>query len=285
MGTAIGYAYRLVVCLLVLASGLCCALAASPSKGSDSTSMDTLELYAAYAGAAYSVTSAWDCDDECAHPGTEGTIVEFYWDRPVITSNGYIARNPAKRIIIVAFRGTDSPSDWAQDFDGRLDSWPTSVQGSLVVDGFLVGYLVVANQVMRQVIYLADRYPDYTIVAVGHSLGGTRASMFVAGFSTEYPDYISRTQMYTYGQSKCGNDVFARYMDGLDARLYRVINKGDIAPHLPRNSDMFYHFGTEIWITYDNSTVVCQSNDYSMCSESVPQDQQNVADHSSYPGL
>ncbi|KAJ2778790.1 hypothetical protein H4R18_004386 [Coemansia javaensis] len=246
--------------------------------------MATVQLYAAYAGAAYTVTDEWECD-ECSHPGTEGTVVETHWDSPLITSRGYIARNPASKTIVVAFGGTDDPSTWAQDFKVVPAPWPLRVPGSVVIEGFLEGYLVVEPQVMDETARLADQYPDHTIVAVGHSLGGTRAALFVADLGAQYPELLPRTVLYTYGQAKCGNEYFADYMNGLGRRLYRVVNQGDVAPHLPQNDDVFYQFGTEIWLTGDNGMVVCQRDDYSRCSESLSRDELNVSDHTSYPSI
>ncbi|KAJ2708707.1 hypothetical protein H4R19_004617 [Coemansia spiralis] len=109
--------------------------------------------------------------------------------------------------------------------------------------------------------------------------------MYVADLTDKYPQYTRRVKLYSYGQPKSGNEVFADYMDGLDAELIRVVNKGDTAPHLPRNDDIYKAFGTEVWINYSNRTVVCRAPDYSACSDSVSRGMQNVPDHSLYPGL
>ncbi|KAJ2038164.1 hypothetical protein H4S04_008415, partial [Coemansia sp. S16] len=60
---------------------------------------ETLDLYAAYSGAAYNVSTSWSCGTECQHPGTEGTVIMYHWDTPVITSTGYIAVNNNKKTI------------------------------------------------------------------------------------------------------------------------------------------------------------------------------------------
>ncbi|KAJ1668097.1 hypothetical protein IW140_000736 [Coemansia sp. RSA 1813] len=245
----------------------------------------TLNLYAAYAGAAYNDMDEWTCTPECQDPGTSGTVIDYTWDIGVVTSNGYVAHNPNKRIIVVAFRGTNEPGDWLQDLTLTHYPWPSQIAGSSVISGFLSGYLVARPLVIQNVLDLATRFPGYSIVATGHSLGASRAAMFVADFALQHPELRQRLQMYTYGQAKCGNKSFADFMNGSGIPITRVVNKGDIAPHLPGDDPTLVQFGTEVWYTPTNDTVTCTNEDYSKCSEGLPQTALNIADHSTYPNL
>ncbi|KAJ2556533.1 hypothetical protein GGH95_005347 [Coemansia sp. RSA 1836] len=246
----------------------------------------TLDLYAAYAGAAYSISStAWDCGAECQHPGTEGTVVKYHWDTPIVTSTGYIATNANKMVIIVAFRGSGNPGDWVESFGLAPTNWPDNVSGSSVVSGFLSGYLIASTQVIKTVVDLSAQFPGYAIVATGHSLGGSRAALFVADLTKKHPRLTPRMQLFTYGQAKCGNHKFAQYMDTLGIPIVREVNKGDIAPHLPLDNSPYVHFGTEAWVTLSDKTVFCKSGDYSHCSASLSPASYNIADHSTYRGL
>ncbi|KAJ2552580.1 hypothetical protein EV175_003259 [Coemansia sp. RSA 1933] len=242
-------------------------------------------MYATYAGAAYYDMNDWTCSPECQVPETSGTVIDYKWDMNIVTSNGYIAHNPNKRIIVVAFRGTQGPGDILEDLTLAPYSWPKELDGSSVVSGFLGGYLVARPLVIQTVLALAEKFPDYTIAATGHSLGAARASMFVADLALQHPELQRRIRMYTYGQAKCGNEVFADFMNRSNIPIARVVNKGDIAPHLPRNNPTLVQFGTEIWYTLTNDTIVCPSGDYSRCSDSLPQSALNTGDHSTYPGL
>ncbi|KAJ2893803.1 hypothetical protein GGI21_005379, partial [Coemansia aciculifera] len=153
-----------------------------------------------------------------------------------------------------------------ENFELVPTSWPDSVTGSNVVSGFLSGYLIASTQVVQTVVDLSAQLPDYAIVATGHSLGGSRASLFVADLTTKYPKLAPRVQLYTYGQAKCGNQEFAQYMDTLGISIVREVNKGDIAPHLPLDNQPYVHFGTEAWVTFSEQTVFCKSGDYGHCS-------------------
>ncbi|KAJ2725205.1 hypothetical protein GGI07_001467 [Coemansia sp. Benny D115] len=217
----------------------------------------TIDLYAAYASAAYSIDSEnWNCDTQCKRPGMEGTIVKYHWSYPGVTSDGYIAVNDNKKIIVVAFRGSANTGDWIESFSTSFVQWPTSISGSHVSTGFLEGYQVASGPIIQHIKALVTTYPGYTIVATGHSLGGARASMFVADIAAYYPQYLSRIQLFTYGQPKCGDLSFATFMNGLSIPKIREVNKSDITPHLPDTESNYYHFGTEVWIKPDGQYIV-----------------------------
>ncbi|KAJ1999907.1 hypothetical protein GGI04_004372, partial [Coemansia thaxteri] len=173
-----------------------------------------------------------------------------------------------------------------QDFAISPTSWPSDISGSNVVSGFLSGYLVASPLVLQNVVELATQYPSCRIVATGHSLGGSRASLFVADLTLRYPKLTPRVYLYTYGQAKCGNQVFSQYMDTLGVPIFREVNRGDIAPHLPfENENPYVHFGTEAWVNLSNQTVFCKTGEYGHCSASLSPTAYNLADHSTYKGL
>ncbi|KAJ2372169.1 hypothetical protein IW150_004252 [Coemansia sp. RSA 2607] len=245
-----------------------------------------IDLYAAYAGAAYLITTDnWDCGVQCSRSGTEGTVIKYRWSIPFITSSGYIALNPDQKIIIVSFRGSAEFGDWVEDFTTSFVDWPRSGAGTQVGMGYLEGYRIAKPLIIRTVMELANSYPEYEIIATGHSLGGARAAMFVADISENYSNILSRLRLYTYGQPKCGDKGFAEYMDSLNILKIREVNKADIAPHLPTPDSGYHHFGTEVWVPEDNMYLVCQSGNYSMCSESIPAFSYSIADHSTYTWL
>ncbi|KAI8320395.1 alpha/beta-hydrolase [Martensiomyces pterosporus] len=226
----------------------------------------------------------WNCGAECNHPGTEGTVVEWRWDTSLISSDGYIARNPQNKVIVASFRGSVDLGDWAESFTAELVPWPASVKGSLVAGGFLSGYAEASEKVTSQVANLAAKYPDHSLVATGHSLGGSRASFFVADMSIKHPELVQRLRLFTYGQAKGCNRVFANMMDGMGIPVFREVYKGDIAPHLPFTDPDYVHFGTEAWVN-DQGITFCKSSDTSNCSERLPPIEYNIPDHTKYPGL
>ncbi|KAJ1646199.1 hypothetical protein LPJ64_002303 [Coemansia asiatica] len=242
-----------------------------------------LNLYAAYSGATLNITSnQWNCGSQCNRPETRGTEVIYHWDTSHIPSNGYIAINRHRREILVVYRGSVVIGDWIEDYTANLVDFPESVSGSRVSMGFLEGYQSANPQVMDTVLQLANEYPEYRIIAAGHSLGGARASLFVADVSVNHPELIPRIEMYTYGKPRCGNNMYAQYMDSLGITYVRQIYKGDLYPHLPIKQLGYVHFGAEVWIPEDDKYVICQSSDYGGCSESLPLARLNKEEHYEY---
>ncbi|KAJ2756973.1 hypothetical protein GGI19_000423 [Coemansia pectinata] len=246
---------------------------------------DTLDLYAAYSGAAYNISDNWNCGTECQHPGTEGTTVIYHRNNDTFSSVGFIATNANNKNIIVSFRGTAGLGDWLENYLLDPIDWLENINGFSVVSGFLTGYLVVSVEVVQIVVDLSTKFPDYKIVATGHSLGGSRAALFVADMTTKYPNIASQMKLFTYGQAKCGNKVFAKYMDSLGIRIFREVNKGDIVPHLPWDITQYVHFGTEAWVDFSGKAMFCKSGNYSHCSAGISPLSYSFVDHTTYKDL
>ncbi|KAJ2455439.1 hypothetical protein EV183_000771 [Coemansia sp. RSA 2336] len=247
---------------------------------------DILSLFAAYSGAAYTVTNQWNCSFACQYPGTQDTIIEHHWEVGFPVSAGYIARNPSGKFIVVAFQGTNDDSQWLDNLDIIQESWPMEVPGSRVHSGFLRGYLDVQQVVVDKVRELALRYPEYSIAIVGHSLGGARAALCLLDISIKLPQLLPRLYLYTQGQPRTGNKEFADAIDKLDAFKYRSVYEYDPAPRVPLISMDYHHHSTETWY-HENQTFLCVDPviDNSCIDKDAPDHQLDIKDHYRYPGL
>ncbi|KAJ1812958.1 hypothetical protein LPJ75_003398, partial [Coemansia sp. RSA 2598] len=245
-----------------------------------------LALLAAYSGAAYTVTDSWNCQYACQYPGTQGTIVEYTWNVGFPPSAGYIASNPNTRLLVVAFQGTDNAAQWIDNLNIEQVSWPENIDGSRVHSGFLRGYLDVRSQVMGNLRSLAEKYPDYNIALVGHSLGGARATLALLDISIEMPEFLPRLGLYTQGQPRVGNKDFADAINAIKVPKSREVYEYDIAPRLPFLSMGYFHHETELWI-HNNETELCtRPTEADGCSDNGGvQNPLNVDDHFRYPGL
>ncbi|KAJ2735723.1 hypothetical protein IW152_001361 [Coemansia sp. BCRC 34962] len=219
-------------------------------------SKDILAMYAAYSGAAYTVSTKWDCPYACEHPGTEGTVVEYNWEIGVPESAGYIARNPDKKLIIVAFRGTDNILQWVDNTDVWQMQWPAALNNSYVHRGFLRGYLSVQAIVLNYVKEIATEYPDYSISLAGHSLGGAKAAICLLDLSLTMPELLPRLRLYTQGQPRVGNRGFANAINALGVLISREVYEYDLIPRLPLASMGYRHYNFEVW-DHANTTKVC----------------------------
>ncbi|KAJ2861399.1 hypothetical protein FB639_005510 [Coemansia asiatica] len=245
-----------------------------------------LAILAAYSGAAYTVTDSWNCRYACQYPGTQGTVVEYNWSFGFPRSAGYIASNPNTSLLVVAFQGTENTAQWMDNLDIEQVSWPESIDGSRVHRGFLRGYLDARDQVMDNLRALAQRYPDYNIAIVGHSLGGARATLALLDISIEMPELVPRLGLYTQGQPRVGNKSFADAINAIKVPKSREVYEYDIATRLPFLSMGYFHHETELWV-HNNETELCiNPTEVDGCSDNGnAQSPLNTDDHFRYPGL
>ncbi|KAI8322548.1 alpha/beta-hydrolase [Martensiomyces pterosporus] len=248
--------------------------------------LEMLGLYGAYSGAAYLIKDRWDCEPACKHPGTEGTVVEHNWDVGFPRSTGYIARNPAQRVIVVAFQGTNEIGQWIDDLDIVQDRWPESVRGSYVHRGFLRGYNSARDGILKTVERLAASYPTHSIAIVGHSLGGARATICLLDLSIQLPHLTSRLNLYTHGQPRVGNLQFAQAVNKVPVPMYREVFEYDIVPRIPPTLMGYVHHHMEAWV-HNNQTMLCYNPPKSdgCAGDGSFEHPLSISDHYLYPGL
>ncbi|CAG8810707.1 8231_t:CDS:2, partial [Racocetra persica] len=134
------------------------------------------------------------------------------------------------------------------------------------------------EQIRKEISKLYDQNPDYKIVVTGHSLGGALA-LFAA---LDIKQFIGGCNplLYTYGEPRCGNSIFASFVDKTLGTVYRVVNQADEVPHLIPPVNYQHHKG-EVWIanTTANEAVKCSGDENKYCSDSVKFSDRNSIDH------
>ena len=88
-------------------------------------------------------------------------------------SNGYI---------ILSFRGSSDLENWIANLDIALIDASSICSGCEVHEGFWNTWITVASDVTSQIESALSAYPDYTLVATGHSLGGALAAIAATVF-------------------------------------------------------------------------------------------------------
>ncbi|PPQ76888.1 hypothetical protein CVT24_008744, partial [Panaeolus cyanescens] len=211
-----------------------------------------LTWYFKYASSAYTPFNA------CANPNGQTRITGLY---DIFTdTQGYIARDDSRKEIIVAFRGSTSPIDFINDVNFILTPFTSSgvsAPGDVRVhSGFLNSWNSVAPTVLDTLKQQLVGQNDYTIVTVGHSLGGAVASIAAMAIKANFANVNVR--MYTYGQPRTGNPAYANWVNSLfgTGRAYRVTHTTDPVPHLPFPIMGYAHHGTEYWISTDPANSV-----------------------------
>lgn len=165
-----------------------------------------------------------------------------------IDTQGFIAANEDR--ILITFSGSESLPDWVTNFISVTDPGP--FPDSRVHEGFQDALFPVLLTLTRALHIYNPTYHK-SIWITGHSLGGALAvllgSMFVA-------EGIPVSGIYTFGAPRVGDPRFANTLDQkLAGSLYRVVNEGDLVPHLPPQFLGFLHSGKTILFKTDGSRV------------------------------
>ena len=185
---------------------------------------------------------------------------------------GYIGKSDSKKEIYVAFRGSNfkqiAQQLLVEIFSSGSAAWPPGFPGVLVGNYFLAGAALVSKCGMTDAIskIVLDN-PTYSVWFTGHSLGG--ALTVLTALDCRLSGIVNQSQIYTFGQPRIGNGVFANVVDSFLPNLYRVVNDVDPVPHVPQcdltNSDRYsvcqnssgwnpFHHGKEIWFACGDYT-------------------------------
>jgi len=208
--------------------------------------------------------------------------VEVQISEPSTDTQGYIALDPINKQIIVVFRGSTTLTDWLFDATIFLVSYSSPIPGAscgniltpcLAHLGFWSAWSSVAEQILDEVTDLHEANPNYGIVVTGHSLGGALtpfAALAIKGLNLGVS-----LQLYSYGEPRVGNPVFAAFVDAqiVTNKIFRGTHVKDVIPLLIPEGLLgigYQHHSTEYYIDEDPSCVdyvdQCSGDEDSNCS-------------------
>ncbi|PKK62333.1 alpha/beta-hydrolase [Rhizophagus irregularis] len=223
---------------------------------------------------------------------TKGTRLVKDFSNPQLNTRGYIAMEPEKKLIVVAFRGTEPGSirNYISDFTTYHDLWrAASPVRALVHRGFLYAWEQIQPQVTDDLLKLIQENPDYSVGFTGHSLGAALTTFSALDLIHKAPELAKNEKLFisTFGQPRMGDDAFAKFVDD-NIKAVRSIVRGDPVTRLPPSWPIpfigFYkHFGEELYINNPdqdpNAFQECNAEDPN-CSESVSLGQLSLKYHS-----
>ncbi|KAG9294600.1 hypothetical protein G9A89_008079 [Geosiphon pyriformis] len=153
--------------------------------------------------------------------------------------------------IIVYMRGDEYNHGQKVEINLEVTEYPNAGTGAMVVSSFLTDYEEAKLQIFKEIEVLIVEKKRIKLRLVGHGLGGVYAIFLALDLKkVHFHIYI---EIYTYGQPRMGNAIFARYVNKMFSRkLFRITHTDDRVSQFPMSETRgaFRHFDTEYWINY-----------------------------------
>ena len=168
-----------------------------------------------------------------------GSIIPFSKSLGInIDTQGFIAEYQDR--IIITFRGSSSLPDWLTNFN--VFTAPSPFVRGRVHQGFQNALFPVLIKILSSVQNI-DPHRQKDIWVTGHSLGGALAVLLVAML---IEDGVHVRGLYTFGAPRVGDRDFAdsfseKFIRTMGGVTYRVVNEGDLIPHLLPEFLNFHH--------------------------------------------
>lgn len=157
-------------------------------------------------------------------------------------TQAFIAAND--EIIVLSFRGTTCFQDWCTDFNIKFV--PSGV--GRVHCGFSTALDYVWDDLKKAISEFRDK--QQSIWITGHSLGGALATLATDRLTEEG---IEVKGLYTFGQPRVGEKIFARNFDNKMKDLsFRFVHDEDVVPKVPPALKGYRHIGTECFFDRDD---------------------------------
>lgn len=199
---------------------------------------------------------------------------------------GYVAVDESRGEIVFSVRGSSNVRNWISNLNFDLvDSSLTD--GAKVHDGFDQAWGEMAEGVGNAINDALSDYPDYRLIATGHSLGGAVATLGAAQLRNDG----HAIDLYTYGSPRVGNDAIADYVSDQDGPEWRITHLDDPVPRLPPITFGYRHTSPEYWLSSSegdgpdypiDEIKVCVGNDNVDCNAGTFG--LNIAAHLAYFG-
>jgi hypothetical protein len=162
---------------------------------------------------------------------------------------GFVARVKNTDEFLVSIRGTQTPEEWAKNFTAVPNPWSEVPGFGFVHLGFEQLWRRVRGSVFQG---LRNAPKGARITIVGHSLGGAMATLGAADIKRNLGRDVN-VDLWTVGCPRVGFMRFRNNFNNLIPKNFRVVNQGDVVPHVPSVLQFFAHVGKEIDVRGRNS--------------------------------
>ncbi|KAH7390318.1 lipase [Cadophora sp. MPI-SDFR-AT-0126] len=173
-------------------------------------------------------------------------------DSSVTNIKGFVALNPAKSLIIIAFAGSGNTiRNWLANFSFVQIAYTLAgCKACTVHSGFAKGWDERRTVILDAVTTAKAAHPDYAVVVTGHSIGGAVGTLAGA----ELRSMGIKADVYTYGSPRVGNAAFATFVTAQEGGNYRITHENDPVPQIPPSLIGYEHTSPEYWLTNGTAT-------------------------------
>ncbi|KXN70746.1 alpha/beta-hydrolase [Conidiobolus coronatus NRRL 28638] len=236
-------------------------------------SEDSAKSYLPYASLAYckpEVLEAWSCK-LCKSSSLKDDIEYTPLYNDYYNTTGFIITNKPQKTIILSYKGSKNTVNWIMNLKSTYTNLTLDkpFENAKIHSGFHEMADSLYNQTKESLQRSIAQYPDYKIIATGHSMGGALAVLNTLQLVLDKVLTWDKVTVVTFGQPRVGNKDFVNFMDSQTTSITRVNREGDPVPTVP-TPPLYYHNGFNMFIRGDNSTNLCLPTDKGEgCTSSV----------------
>jgi hypothetical protein len=207
-----------------------------------------------------------------------GFVPTYVLDDKDTDTQGYVGYRSSDSSIYVVYRGSTSISDWVNNLQVTTTDYP-KCSGCQVHKGFYNAEQGIISKMLSAVQSLKAKFPSYTVVVTGHSLGAALATLTTLDFMDAG---VTPIRMAHYGCPRVGNTEFANWASAKIGDRNRNTHHKDMVPHCPMH-ERFTHMSGEWYEDPTNKLKECSGNEDSDCS--YQWHITSIDDHMYYLGL
>ncbi|KAG6001726.1 hypothetical protein E4U54_001008 [Claviceps lovelessii] len=219
-------------------------------SGMSISDFNNIKFYAQHAAASYcnfkaDAGSAVTCDkNACPLVEKNNVTMVGAYAGDAAGLGAYVSFDLVRKEIVLAIRGSDSLRNFVTDM---FFFWHDChfTHDCKVHAGFSKSWREIRDQAVGAINSARSQYPEFRVIATGHSLGGAGAVLAAADLRQ---DGIP-VDIYTYGCPRVGNDKFTDWLTGQPGAHFRVTHDSDPISRLPPIIFGYRHLSPEYWIT------------------------------------
>ena len=179
--------------------------------------------------------------------------------------NYVLWRNDEYKKYIIAFPGTRNSvlELLSEALNIKLVDY-NNVDNGIKVVNYFYKVMIELKEIIFQtnVLIDIDEHPNYQFISIGHSLGGSVATLVLyEAINKKYIDpNLNEPALITFGQPRTGNEKFVIDFNSKIKNVFRVVRDGDIVTSLPYSLILnpYIHLGGLILVNKDmNSMNYC----------------------------